>query len=309
MAKPLISICIPTYNRANFLKECLDSITVQFLDKEVRDNINIFILDNQSQDNTEEVVKEFTDIFENIKYIKDDQNRNIVQGIIKVASFANGEYMWVFSDDDLHVNNSLKIVINCIKKYSSDLIFSNLSMFNNDSVINSNLLEVNSDTIINNRKELFSFLNHKFCNSIDYYTTLCSNWILKKEIFDKNNYIFEEFNGSLDLFPLPSLVFYTNIEFKSYILSKQIILYRGGNESWGKKNKIKHFLYRDKIWRDYYWKIIINNKKKIPKYFILKVYLKNLLRIIDLLKIVVIELLVRFGLYNVVKRIVSRKHN
>ena len=48
MNKPLLSICIPTYNRSYYLKECLDCIVCQFRDKEVCDQVEIVISDNAS---------------------------------------------------------------------------------------------------------------------------------------------------------------------------------------------------------------------------------------------------------------------
>lgn len=85
MNPPLVSICIPTYNRAPFLKECLDSISRQFVDCEVKDAVDIFILDNQSKDNTSEVVGEFTQRFDNINYIIDSEKQGLVKGIISAA--------------------------------------------------------------------------------------------------------------------------------------------------------------------------------------------------------------------------------
>ena len=56
MNKPLLSICIPTYNRAHYLKECLGSIVAQFDDRDVRDNVEVVVSDNASPDNTRELV-------------------------------------------------------------------------------------------------------------------------------------------------------------------------------------------------------------------------------------------------------------
>lgn len=305
MEKPLISICIPTYNRALFLKECLESITRQFSNKEITEKINIFILDNQSKDNTEEIAKNFVDSFNNIKYIKDSQNRNIIQGIIAVSSLADGEYLWVFSDDDLHSKNSLETIIKFIYKNKPDIIFSNLSGFSDSSPIKyPNLLKATTNNIINSRKEFFEYLNKKFYTNIDYYTTLCSNLIIKKSIFDNKYYILEQYKDKLDMFPLPSLFLYSNDEYIFGVLSEQIVLNRGNNVSWGHKNEIKHFFYRDRLWRDYYKKIILNNRKYLPKHFILKTYIKNIIRLKELIKILSIIILKKIGVYQNIKKII-----
>lgn len=298
MNKPLLSICIPTFNRALYLKECLDSIANQFSNPKIMQKVEVIILDNLSTDKTEEIVKTFTTSFENIKYIKDDKNRDIVRGIIKVASLASGKYIWVFSDDDIHIQDSLKTVIDFVNKNNLDLIFCNLIGFSEKYKKQYvNLLATSEDVIIGDRRKLFEILNTKFYYTIDYYTTLCSNWIIRSEVFSKNNYIFDKFNDKLDLFPLPSLFFYTKIKFKSGIISKEIILNRGGNAAWGKKNIISNFFYVDRIWRDYYRKILKYNKMFLPRSFRFKVFIKDLLRKKDLLKVLIIKILLILNIH------------
>ena len=58
----LLSICIPTKNRAAVLQKSLQSIVAQDLFKE-RDDIEIVVCDNASDDNTEAVTQEFVDHF------------------------------------------------------------------------------------------------------------------------------------------------------------------------------------------------------------------------------------------------------
>ena len=56
--KPLLSICIPTYNRETYLNRLLDSIVRQaeFTDT---DDVEIVIDDGPSKDNTEVLVQEY----------------------------------------------------------------------------------------------------------------------------------------------------------------------------------------------------------------------------------------------------------
>lgn len=60
--KPLVSICIPTYNNARFLGESLDSIVNQ-----TYPNKEIIVSDNASTDETEKIVKEYVEKY-NIEY-------------------------------------------------------------------------------------------------------------------------------------------------------------------------------------------------------------------------------------------------
>jgi len=104
------------------------------------------------------------------------------------------------------------------------------------------------------------------------------------------------------MFPLPSLFFYTNIQFKTGIIAEEIILNRGGNASWEKKNAFRNYFHVNNIWKDYYNKIIKNNREYLPAYFILKIHFKNLLRIKFLLRLIIIKLLIIINLYNFIKQ-------
>ena len=74
MKKPILSVCIPTYNRAEYLKLTIESIISQkeFLDEDVE----LVICDNASDDNTDEVVLQYSKKYRNIIYVKNEKNIN-----------------------------------------------------------------------------------------------------------------------------------------------------------------------------------------------------------------------------------------
>lgn len=57
LVQPLLSICIPTYNRSQYLKETIDSIIGQ--EEFKSENVEIVISDNCSTDDTEIVCKKY----------------------------------------------------------------------------------------------------------------------------------------------------------------------------------------------------------------------------------------------------------
>ena len=116
MNKPLLSICIPTYNRADYLKKCLGSIVAQFNDPEVCDNIEIAVSDNASPDNTREVVEEYQKNFRNIKYSRNNENLGVDRNVINVVEMASGVYGWYMGDDDVVGSKSLRFIIDFLKK-------------------------------------------------------------------------------------------------------------------------------------------------------------------------------------------------
>ena len=91
-----LSFCIPTYNRANYLRETLDSIINQS-----NDSIEIVISDNASTDNTEDVVREAKLKFPNIIYYRWPQNMGADLNYLKTVELAHGDFCWFLGSDDV----------------------------------------------------------------------------------------------------------------------------------------------------------------------------------------------------------------
>lgn len=111
MMKPLLSICIPTYNRAHYLKDALESIVAQFNESDIAEQVEIVVSDNASVDETETVVKSFQNRFGNIRYFKNEANIGFDRNVRNVISNAAGLYCWTLGDDDVICGGGLRIVL------------------------------------------------------------------------------------------------------------------------------------------------------------------------------------------------------
>ena len=113
-SKPILSICIPTYNRAEFLDKTLESIVIQnaFLNT---NDVEIVIADNCSEDNTSLVVKKYTDIFpEKIIYIKNEANIGAVNNYENALSLATGTFAKLHNDYLLIKKGALSTIVDII---------------------------------------------------------------------------------------------------------------------------------------------------------------------------------------------------
>lgn len=109
-----MSICIPTFNRANLLKATLESIVCQKIFIESNE-IEIVISDNYSVDNTYEVVSYYINKYSNkIFYHKNDENITDLN-FEKVLSLGKAEYLKLNNDTLIHTKDSLNDIINLIK--------------------------------------------------------------------------------------------------------------------------------------------------------------------------------------------------
>jgi len=99
-----LSICIPTYNRAGHLKNCLNSIALSNIQSVF--NFEICISDNNSSDDTESVVRSAQKSLR-IKYHKNPSNLGIPRNFLNVVSMAEGEFVWLIGDDDLLMPNAI----------------------------------------------------------------------------------------------------------------------------------------------------------------------------------------------------------
>lgn len=96
---PLISVVIPTYNRAEFISSAIDSVLSQ-----THRNLELIIVDDGSTDNTEKIVNKY----DSVRYIKINNHgvgyaRNI--GI----KASKGEYIAFLDSDDMWSCNKLEL--------------------------------------------------------------------------------------------------------------------------------------------------------------------------------------------------------
>ena len=121
----LLSICIPTYNRANVLEECIKSIILQQgFDKRTE----VIILDNSSTDNTKEIALSYTDLYPNILYFKNENNIGMEKNILEVLKYGKGKLLKLLNDYSLFTENKLENLLSVIisnKNEESILYFNN----------------------------------------------------------------------------------------------------------------------------------------------------------------------------------------
>lgn len=92
----LLSICIPTYNRAAALKECLDSIVNS---NGYDDNyVEIVVSDNMSLDDTSTIVQDYVSHYKNVTYNRNTENIGGERNFIKVLSLAKGKMLKLHND-------------------------------------------------------------------------------------------------------------------------------------------------------------------------------------------------------------------
>ena len=99
---PLVSICIPTYNNARFLRECLDSIVNQ-----TYQNKEIIIVDNASTDETKKIVKEYVEKYK-VKYYRNKKNIGGEANFTRCIELAKGEFIAIYHSDDIYLPNMVE---------------------------------------------------------------------------------------------------------------------------------------------------------------------------------------------------------
>lgn len=158
-ARPKLSICIATYNRAKFIGETLDSILVQ-----IEPGVELLVVDGASPDNTPEVMAQYLLLHPEIRYFREPVNSGIDGDYDKAVGYAKGEYCWLMSDDDLLKPSAIQHVLKAIDG-KSDLIVVNSEIWNADfsDKLLDRRLEITTD-IVYGKKDTEQF----FINTADH---------------------------------------------------------------------------------------------------------------------------------------------
>jgi glycosyltransferase involved in cell wall biosynthesis len=123
---PEVSIIIPTYNRSNFMLECLDSIW-----KQTYNNYEVIIVDDGSTDNTRDILK--ASIQDNRIIYFYQKNQGAARARNKGIESASGKFITFLDSDDCFLPNKLLNQIKYFEKFpDANIVHSNFYKFDQD---------------------------------------------------------------------------------------------------------------------------------------------------------------------------------
>ena len=169
--KPLISIMMPAYNNAEYIKQAIESIYVQNYD-----NTDIIVVDDGSTDNTKEIVQQYKDI----KYFY-IEHKGISFARNTALEKSKGEYIAFLDSDDYWLPNKLNTQMQYFKDHPDcEIVFTKYENFFEDEKLKTNKRAMHE-------KMMEKFLKQYLPSSI-----------IKKELFEKYGNFDEKFSGVED---------------------------------------------------------------------------------------------------------------
>lgn len=206
-----LSICIPTYNRLEYLKLCLSCV----LDarKGYEDEVEIIVSNNASSDSTDEYLKSISE--KNFRYYCNNQNIGFNRNLfLLVDQYATGEYVWTLGDDDYISRDSIKLFFSLPRDFNL-LLIKHIDV--DESYVTENcrkqrMLMVNHDSyniaidkIANFGNLLATFMScaifkKVYVTQIDKHDILDSDWISFPSVFPNGYILFNSFGMMQGIF-------------------------------------------------------------------------------------------------------------
>ena len=123
---PKVSVCIPSYNHAQFLEECIYSVLNQTLQ-----DLELIICDDASSDNTLTVIDKIRD--QRLKLYQNESNIGPSATAIRANNLSQGEYIHILASDDVMLPDNLKLKVAVLDKYPhAGLVYSDALLINAD---------------------------------------------------------------------------------------------------------------------------------------------------------------------------------
>ncbi|OCG70614.1 hypothetical protein A9G43_07690 [Gilliamella sp. Occ3-1] len=175
---PILTIIIPVYNTANYLKRCLDSVINQSFQ-----DIEIICINDGSIDNSLHILEEYQKNDGRIRIItKKNEGLSIARNIGIVNAF--GKYITFVDSDDFIEINTYELALQYFTFNDIDVVY-----FSTNLVFENCLSNIEQEKYYNHKYHGITKLTPDVLKSMD----VCAwNKIYKREIIDKYNIKFPE---------------------------------------------------------------------------------------------------------------------
>ena len=189
--KPRVSVIIPTYNRAKFLLDAIESVLNQ-----TYPNVEIIVIDDGSTDNTKEVLKPFDG---KIRYLSSNHS-----GVAHARNLgmraASGKYIAFLDSDDMYLPYKLSLQVDFIEKHPAiGMVCSDISGRYEDGTLDEFFLR-NYHSFWNRKnltyKDIFSesgvFTTDVLVRAIEYYSGDIFKYVLHEPLIPSNTILFDK---------------------------------------------------------------------------------------------------------------------
>ena len=117
MSQPKVSVIIPIYNVASYLKDTLASVICQSLE-----DIEIICVDDCSTDDSSSILKSYAEADPRIKVITHQRNMTASQSRKDGVLASTGRYIMFLDGDDCLFPDSCQIAYDAIETYKTDIV-------------------------------------------------------------------------------------------------------------------------------------------------------------------------------------------
>lgn len=171
--EPIVSVIVPTHNRAEMLKRAIKSVLAQTWKGE----FELIIVSDGSNDNTEEIVQSFED--SRIRFLKHENIRGASAARNTGLRKAKGEYIAFLDDDDEWMSNKLEVQMPVIENSRQEigLVYAWMEYFRDGKSDHVNMPDLRGDVFV-------EMLDKQAIGG-------CPTIIIKKEVIDKVGYFDE----------------------------------------------------------------------------------------------------------------------
>ena len=212
----LISVCIPSFNRAEVLPDLLESILSQNYN-----DFEIIICEDMSPQRRKiaDIISKYNKIKPGlIRYFENTKNLGYDANIRNLIEKSNGQYCFFMGNDDLMCDGALRLVAKAIKRYRNvGVLLRSYAAFENSST---NIVQ----TFRYFNRELFFPAGEKTISTIYRRSVVISGMVINRSAAMK--WATKEFDGTL-LYQL-YLVANILIDMNAVYLPEIIVLYRNG---------------------------------------------------------------------------------
>lgn len=258
MRKPLVSIIIPTFNRAHLIGETLNSVLAQ-----TYPYWECIIIDDGSTDNSKKIIGEY--VKKDFRFHYYNRPKEKIKGLTSCRNYgfslSKGDYISWFDSDDLYFSNALETYINLFLK-STDVVVARLEKVDLETGN-----KIGESKIISN-----NIIEDYFIGKISFYV-YGPFW--RRKFLENQIDLFDEKISNLEDWDFNLRMLYENPEIVFY--DKPLTKYRIHNQSLIKEigklnfNEINSEMYA----REKHLTLINNNKKAnvlVLKIFIVQRY-------------------------------------